>query len=187
VSQRWSGYVRSDGDLYHTPDWVTRTLLPVLRPVSCVWEPAAGHGKMAETLRAAGYDVVATDIADGVDFLAEKRNRGAEAIVTNPPFNRAREFVEHALDLMEQTRGQVAMLLRTDFDHAITRQHLFGSCRVFAKKLVLTKRIVWYERPKAAPSFNHAWYIWDWQHSGAPNLVYPCLDAKPFLLPSARV
>jgi hypothetical protein len=186
VSQRWSGYTRSVGDLYHTPDWVTRTLLPALRPISRIWEPAAGQGKMTGALRDAGYDVIATDIADGVDFLAEAQHHGAEAIVTNPPFNRAREFIEHALDLMETVRGQVAMLLRTDFDHAITRQHLFGSCPVFSKKLVLTKRIVWYERPKAAPSFNHAWYVWDWQHSGAPNLVYPPLDAKSLMALSAR-
>jgi hypothetical protein len=182
LSQRWSGYERSERDVYHTPDWVTRTLLPVLRPVSRVWEPAAGQGKMTEALRDAGYEVVATDIADGVNFLAESHHRGAQAIITNPPFNQAREFIEHALVLMEPVRGQIAMLLRTDFDHAITRQHLFGGCPAFAKKLVLTKRIVWYERPRAAPSFNHAWYLWDWQHSGAPNLVYPpCLDLRPRL------
>ena len=186
MSQRWSGYTRSDRDLYHTPDWVTQTLLPALRPVTCIWEPAAGQGKMTGALQAAGYDVIATDIADGLDFLAEKRNRGAEAIVTNPPFNQAREFIEHALALMEPVRGQVAMLLRTDYDHAITRQHLFGGCPAFAKKLVLTRRIVWYERPNAAPSFNHAWYVWDWQHSGAPCLMYPCLDSGRQLAPATR-
>jgi hypothetical protein len=35
----------------------------------------------------------------------------------------------------------VAMLLRTDFDHAATRAHLFASRPMFAKKVVLTKRI----------------------------------------------
>jgi hypothetical protein len=49
---------------------------------------------------------------------------------------------------------------------------LFGGCPQFAKKLVLTKRIVWFDGPKAAPSFNHAWYLWDWQHSGLPVLAY---------------
>lgn len=42
----------------------------------------------------------------------------------------------------------------------------------FAKKLVLTKRIVWFDAPGAAPSFNHAWYIWDHRHTGAPTLAY---------------
>jgi hypothetical protein len=66
----------------------------------------------------------------------------------------------------------VAMLLRTDYDHAATRQHLFGGCGQFAKKVVLTKCIVWFDGPGAAPSFNHAWYVWDWRHVGAPTLAY---------------
>ena len=53
-------------------------------------------------------------------------------------------------------RGLVAMLLRTDFDHAASRLHLFSKCPAFTRKVVLTKRIVWFDGPKAAPSFNHA-------------------------------
>jgi hypothetical protein len=48
------------------------------------------------------------------------------------------------------------MLLRTNYDHAATRQHLFSDCNAFAKKIVLTKRIVWFDGPGAPPSFNHA-------------------------------
>jgi hypothetical protein len=69
-------------------------------------------------------------------------------------------------------QGIVAMLLRTDFDHAKTRQHLFAKHAAFAKKVVLTKRIRWFEDSKGAPSFNHAWFIWDWRHSGPPTLAY---------------
>jgi hypothetical protein len=32
---------------------------------------------------------------------------------------------------------------------------LFHGCPAFAKKLVLTRRIVWFDGGKAAPSFNH--------------------------------
>ena len=95
-----------------------------------------------------------------------------DAIVTNPPYALARLFIECALERMQPNNGMVAMLLRTDYDHAATRQHLFGECPAFAKKLVLTKRIVWFEGPKAAPSFNHAWYIWDHRHKGEPVLAY---------------
>ena len=63
-----------------------------------------------------------------------------QAIITNPPYALAQNFIEHALELMKPD-GIVAMLLRTDFDHAKTRQHLFGGCDQFAKKVVLTKRI----------------------------------------------
>jgi hypothetical protein len=64
------------------------------------------------------------------------------------------------------------MLLRCDYDHARSRAHLFADCQAFAKKLVLTRRIVWFDGPRAAPSFNHAWYLWNQQHSGPPTLAY---------------
>jgi hypothetical protein len=75
--------------------------------------------------------------------------------------------------------GAVAMLLRTDYDHAKTRQHLFGKCSSFAKKLVLTQRIQWFEDSKGQPSFNHAWFIWDHRHKGPPAIVKWTRGAGP--------
>ena len=44
------------------------------------------------------------------------------------------------------------------------------------RRFVLTRRIVWFVeengKPKAAPSFNHAWYVWDWKHDGAQTIAY---------------
>lgn len=170
MSQRDSGYERVERDLYETPEWVTQALLPHLGNIKSVWEPAAGSGKIARVLVAAGLQVLSTDISTGQDFLLAKTGP-VDAIVTNPPYTSAQLFIEHALRLLSGG-GKVAMLLRTDFDHAKTRAHLFHGCKEFAKKLVLTRRIVWFDRPGAAPSFNHAWYIWDWQHDGKPTLEY---------------
>lgn len=122
---------------------------------------------MVRALTSAGYQVVATDIASGVDFL-DCATVVADAIITNPPYTLAQAFIERGLELADV----VAMLLRTDYDHAAGRAHLFGGCPAFAKKLVLTKRIVWFEGPKAAPSFNHAWYIWHRGHADSPMLAY---------------
>jgi hypothetical protein len=56
----------------------------------------------------------------------------AKKIVShNPPYISATLFIEHALRLMSGG-GKVAMLLRTDFDHAKTRRHLFSDCPAFA-------------------------------------------------------
>lgn len=177
MSQRGSGYERVERDLYETPAWVTDALIPHLRSdLRTIWEPAAGTGKMVRALEADGRTVIATDISTGQDFLQESRRDVVDAIITNPPYTLAGEFIEHALTL---TDGVVAMLLRTDFDHASGRFHLFGLNPYFEKKVVLTRRIVWFERPGAAPSFNHAWYIWDKarQHS-APVLAYG-LSSQP--------
>jgi hypothetical protein len=170
VSQRESGYVREDLDSYPTPAWVTEALLPHLPRCTLIWEPAAGAGGMVAVLKQ-HCDVIGTDIITGQDFLFPTTDTLADGIVTNPPYLLAQEFIERALLLMEPF-GFVAMLLRTDYDHAKTRRHLFGGSAQFAKKVVLTRRIVWFERSKAAPSFNHAWFVWSWLHAGPPVLAY---------------
>ena len=170
MNQRASGYARQERDEYETPEWVAHALVPHFPRRAVITEPALGTGKLARAISNAGFIVIGRDITHGHDFLKEFETE--EAIVTNPPFGLATEFIAHALARTEAADGFVAMLLRTDFDHAKTRQHLFGSRKQFAKKLVLTKRIVWFERPGAAPSFNHAWFIWDWKHEGPPVLAY---------------
>ena len=169
MSQRESGYERKERDLYETPEWVTEALLPHLPACQTVWEPAAGSGKMSRVLEGFAGTVISSDIADGQDFLAAQGFHG-DAIVTNPPYAQATEFIEHALSLTASS-GVVAMLLRTDFDHPKSRQHLF-SHSAFSKKLVLTKRIKWFEDSKGQPSFNHAWFVWDHRHKGPPTLAY---------------
>lgn len=180
MSQRDSGYARKERDLYETPHWVTESLLPHLpREPECIWEPACGNGKMMEVFHEERMPYIGSDIASGNDFLAgdaPKYDHTIDAIITNPPYELATEFCEHAIRLMEPVGGLVAMLLRTDFDHAKSRSHLFRDCPAFSKKLVLTKRIVWFEPEPGAkgksPSFNHAWFIWDWQHEGPPTIGY---------------
>ena len=179
MSQRKSGYERVERDQYETPAWVTEALLSHLLPHTIrseftpisIWEPACGSGKMVDVLCRTGCRIITSDIAGGRNFLSET-GFGSFGVVTNPPYSHAKEFIEHALAITRPHEGFVAMLLRTDYDHAKTRTHLFHGCPAFAKKLVLTKRIVWFERKGAAPSFNHAWYIWDWKHHGPPTLAY---------------
>jgi hypothetical protein len=115
------------------------------------------------------FTVTATDLNCGRDFLAETKS-DYPAIITNPPYSLADKFIGHALRLTQPIGGYVAMLLRCDYDHARTRQYLFTA--PFATKLILTRRIRWFEDSKGSPSFNHAWFIWDWHHAGPPTLAY---------------
>ena len=185
MSQRDSGYERKERDLYETPEWVTEALSAHLPDDALmrVWEPAAGAGKMVDVFEKWGAGWFASDIeplnvsvAQGDFFRWASPPHRSRSIITNPPYDLATEFCEHALRLMEPVNGLVAMLLRTDFDHAKSRAHLFRDCPAFSKKLVLMKRICWFVeadgKPKASPSFNHAWYIWDWKHSGPPTIGY---------------
>jgi hypothetical protein len=126
---------------------------------------------MVAVLRRAGFTVVATDITDGCDFLTADPPRPFQGITTNPPYELATEFIERALSIIP-TDGFVAMLLRTDFDHAKSRQHLFGDCPFFTRKVILTKRIRWFEDSTGSPSFNHCWVIWDRHHKSPPTIAY---------------
>ena len=102
--------------------------------------------------------MLASDISEGGDFLKLERlpDASVRGIVTNPPYEQAEEFCAHALKLTAPVKGFVAMLLRCDFDHAKRRAYLFADCPQFAKKIVLTRRIVWFVeadgKPKASPS-----------------------------------
>jgi hypothetical protein len=173
-----------------------------------IWEPACGDGRMANVLAAAGYRVVASDIADwgygatGCDFLADPREWQSNipvptcaAIVTNPPFGVASEFVERALNVTRPVKGKVAILQRHDFDAASGRHPLFQTTG--GVKLVLHKRPYWYITPAdmppspeaakraaipvgadgkpASPRFNYSWYLWDWARDGAWRILF-CKD-----------
>jgi hypothetical protein len=179
MSQRDSGYERKERDLYETPEWVTDVIVDHLPDsILTIWEPACGSGKMSGVLASYSNKVIATDIYSpdeiSIDFLTvpEAIDGPHHAIVTNPPYELATEFIERALEFQRPHAGIVAMLLRTDFDHAQSRKHLFANHPAFEKKVVLTKRIKWFEDSKGQPSFNHAWFVWDWKHSGPPMLAY---------------
>jgi hypothetical protein len=177
VSQRISGYTRQADDVYETPGWVTRTIVPYLLQQHCdeIWDPANGpESKIARVLREDGFRTIVTN-----DNFLEKTlpHDAVDAIVTNPPYGAggrlACRFIEHALELAPV----VAMLLRVDFDSGRTRTHLFRDCLTFAHKIVLLDRIVWFEREGApGPSDNHAWYVWNRRHNGPPTIGYARLS-----------
>jgi hypothetical protein len=177
MSQRVSGYPRQPDETYETPRWVSQVAAARLRGrCAYLWDPANGPGsKLAQALRAEGFHVVGTND----DFLLKDSlpDPRIEGIITNPPYGPngrlARAFIAHALNLAPI----VAMLLRVDFDSGKTRASLFGNCASFVGKIVLTDRITWFDRAGAAPSDNHAWFLWDRQHRGPPTIRYarrPC-------------
>jgi hypothetical protein len=173
VSQRLSGYPRQLDELYETPPWVARVVVPYLHR-HCrrrhIWAPADDpDSKLAQVLREEGFQVVATND----NFLARTAvpHVLVDSVCTNPPFGfggrLAVQFIIHALELVPIA----AMLLRIDFDSGKTRTGLFRDCTAFAHKIVLLDRIVWFEREGApGPSENHCWVIWNKRHHGPPTI-----------------
>lgn len=172
MAQRKSEYERKERDLYETPEWVAHALKPYIPHDSVIWEPACASGKLARAVNATYTTDLVTDYGTpDVDFLKVDRlpyrNGPCNAIITNPPFGKeAEKFARHALKLLDYPNALpffLALLLPTDFDAAGSRHDIFEHNTRYSCKLILTKRIVWFERTdgkKAAPSMNHAWYMW---------------------------
>lgn len=170
MSQRNSEYPRRADDDYATPTWLAGTIAPYLHDIGVlnIWEPAPGAGSLVIALGIGGFNV----LAPGGNFLTEAAPPFIDAIVTNPPYGRgelACSFIRHALTLDVNV---IAMLLRVDFDSAKTRVDLFRDNPRFAGKIMLLDRIVWFDRPGAAPSENHAWFVWE----GHTRFRYPWIQ-----------
>lgn len=173
MAQRNSGYERQADELYETPAWVAKVISRWLQSVGVrsIWEPAAGPGKLAAALRDEGYAVTTTTS----DFFIQEKIPKVDAIVTNPPYGPHRRG-DLAAQFARTARGTgipiIAMLLPVDFDSAKSRRDLFADCPRFAGKIVLLDRIVFFDRPGAAPSTNHAWFVWDAGDGHMPWIAY---------------
>ena len=121
-----SGPLKERGhDLYETPAVAVEALLRAETLPHHIWEPCCGNGALVDVLRAHGHEVTATDLLrDRIDFLMEWRApSGADAIVSNPPYTLAAQFVRHGLVLVPK----VVMLVRLNFYEAQTRADIFDT------------------------------------------------------------
>jgi hypothetical protein len=172
MAQRISGFTRIPDEQYETAPWPVHALLCHLPRPGCAWDPCdRGAGLLINTLHAGGVNAVGT----GHDFLQiTEPPATVDTIICNPPYGENRRgelavaFIEHALELKV---SRIAMLLRADFDSAITRQHLFRHEPRFAFKLVLLNRIKWFDGA-SHPSDNHAWFVWAQDNEDTPTLRY---------------
>lgn len=171
-------------DLYESPPEAVRALIRAERLPQVIWEPACGPGVIVRTLRAAGHQVYATDLVDydspdqdnhGWDFLSERQLPiGVQAIVTNPPFKNASEFVAHALTLCPR----VIMLLRLAFLESQKRSVILDSghlarVHVFRNRLPMMHRAgqgIAEPDKQSSSALAFAWFVWDQNHTGPTEL-----------------
>lgn len=172
-------YDERGDDLYETPPEAVRSLLAFEGLPRRIWEPACGPGAIVRVLRAAGHDVFASDLVDyawgqdrsGWDFLFPASDAPeVDAIVTNPPFKLAEEFVAKALE----RAPLVVMLLRLAFIESERRSPILDNgnlARVYAyrKRLPMMHRKGW-EGRKGNSGMAFAWFVWDRNHSGPTEL-----------------
>ena len=160
-------------DFYATHPRAMELLLDMEQFSPNIWECACGTGHLSEVLKQRGYNVYSTDLIDrgygegGVDFF-ECQNVFDGDIITNPPYKYAKEFVEHALDLIPNG-NRVAMFLKFTFAEGKARKHLFTTqppktVYISSSRLICAKNGDFESISSSAVAY--AWYVWEKGYTG---------------------
>jgi predicted RNA methylase len=179
---RWE---RKPADHYPTPAEATEALLSYLFLLGSlrVREPCCGQGHISKVLEAHGHRVTSSDLHDmgygetGIDYLKTREKSARfydfDAVITNPPFSLAEQFIRRAL----RDAPLVAMFLPNNYWHAEGRRRLFES-RPPMVVLALTWRPAFLEKERGkSPLSNFVWTVWNDAHPGPTQyklLAKPC-------------
>lgn len=167
---------RESNDYYATEPKAAELLCEVETFSPYIWECACGEGHLSEVLKAKGYRVFSTDLVNRgygdriVDFFDWKAPVTGD-IITNPPYKYAREFVEHALELIGEGH-KVAMFLKLTFLECKARRALFDTYppkRIYvASGRLLCAKNGDFEKMKAGggSAVAYAWFVWEKGYTG---------------------
>jgi len=170
IAKSMAKWARKPADLYPTPVDCTYSLLPHIAPLlpadALVLEPACGDGKMVAPLREFGYEVDGTDLRPevtggkgGIDFLDSTNyfpDNHYDAVITNPPFVVAAEFIRESLKIAPV----VVMLLKVQFWNTANRKKLFRETKPYLE-LNLTWRPAFLEEERGkSPLMDCMWVVW---------------------------
>lgn len=169
---------RAENDYYATDPNAVHMLLEKENFNPYIWECACGEGHISEELKKHGYNVLSTDLVDrGYGevkdfFLFNAQLRDKVDIITNPPYKYAQEFVEHAMELVQEG-CKVAMLLKIQFLEGKSRSELFKTyppekVYVFSQRVSCAKNGEFDKHKSSAVCY--AWFIWRKGFTGNPTI-----------------
>ena len=134
-----------------------------------------GGGHLANVLVDQGYKVYASDIVDRgydgteiIDFLKLESNvLFSGDIITNPPYKYALEFVEKALDIVNEG-NKVAMFLKLTFLEGQKRKQFLTNnppkVYVYSKRQICAKNGEFEKISSSAVAY--AWFVWEKGYKG---------------------
>ena len=143
-----------------------------------ILEPCVGGGMIANTVKSFYINkrnITALDIVDRgypntiiQNFLTWETNNKYDAIITNPPYSLAKEFVEKGLTLLNND-GQMAMFLKIQFLEGQKRKELFDKHPPKYIYVFRNRMATWNNGQaldpntgkKWATTMCHAWFIWE--------------------------
>lgn len=186
---------RDPRELWATPPCLRRAaiahVLPYLPP-GPIWECAAGDGRFAEDMRAAGRVVFASDIeprGEGIqrlNFLHDEPPQPRPIAVTHSPFGKHLTlFITRGLRLLDQgCIGGLVLLVRHD---ALMAQERVDAFNRAASVLHCNWRAVWIEGSSGNPRWTCSWLTWLPRHAGptAVRWLLPKQKRRQATLPFA--
>ena len=172
---------RESNDYYATEPYAVELLLEEETFSPNIWECACGELHITNVLKNHGYDVKNTDLVDRLhngdieicDFLTCDETWNGD-IITNPPYKFAKEFVEHAIELVSDGR-KVAMFLRLQFLEGKARGEMFKryppkTVYVSSSRLDCAKNGDFESAGQKAVAY--AWFVWEKGFNGDPIIKW---------------
>ena len=160
---------REFNDYYATEPKALELLLELETFSNRVWEPACGQGHLSEVLKNSGYNAMSSDLIyrgygyGNIDFLKVSKSFDGD-IITNPPYKYAKEFVEHALDIVTDGH-KVAMFLKVQFLEGKARRKMFEKYppkRIYVSSGRLRCAMNGdFEKYAKSNAVSYAWFIWE--------------------------
>ncbi len=175
---------RVEYDFYATdPKAVEKLLLKYSINGNKILEPCVGNGNIADTIKkfyTNVTDITGVDIVDRgypntivQDFLSWQTDEKFEAIITNPPYSLAKEFVEKGMELLtdeteDTCNGQMAMFLKIQFLEGAKRKELFEKYPPKYIYVFRNRMATWNNGEpldtngkRWATTMCHAWFVWE--------------------------
>lgn len=170
---------RHPRDWYVEPAWCSDVLLRGEDHGQAIWDPAAGMGTIVKTARALGFDAFGSDveprdpIIDRWDFfLTDPNTLRPMTIVSNPPFNKAQEFVELALRCSRRTM----LLLPSAWVQGERRVKWLRTTPLREVRFICPRpsmppgEVVLAGEKPGNGERDYAWFIWEEGYAGKPTV-----------------
>lgn len=142
-----------------------------------ILEPCVGEGHIVNAIKdfyTNDRNITCMDLVDRgfpntivQDFLTYNTSKKYDAIITNPPYSLAKEFVEKGMELLNEN-GQMAMFLKIQFLEGAKRRQLFEKyppkyIYVFRNRMATWNngRELDENGKRWATTMCHAWFIWE--------------------------
>lgn len=172
---------REVNDYYATEPKAARLLMEVELFQPRIWECACGEGHLSKEFEAGGYEVFSSDIINRgygeiIDFLEISSPPCGECdIITNPPYSKAKEFAEHALEILPDG-AKLALFLKIQFLEGKARREFF---KKYPPKTVYVSssrlRCAMngdFERDAKSTAVCYCWYVWQKGYRGETTIKW---------------